>query len=80
MDNENSVPNTILVPRQEFKQALKTLALAVKGKSPPQLVIYCGANILYLRVGATECKIGGQGYFDGQGYLVSHKKGFPPSQ
>jgi hypothetical protein len=69
MNDENSVPNTILVSRKELRQVLKTLALSAKGKSPPHLVVYCGVNSLYLRVGASECKIEGIGYFDGQGYL-----------
>ena len=68
MTSESNVPNRILVHRVELKNALKVLALELKRKTL-NLVVFCGANTLYLRVGATECKLDGQGYFDGEAHL-----------
>ena len=60
---------TIIIPRSEFAQALKTLQVAAKGKNPPQLLVRCEAGALVLQVGGVTVTLPGEGSFTGQARL-----------
>lgn len=75
-------PGKVVVKRADLLIGLKLLAVAAKGKNPPQLVVYTENDSLFFRVGAVLHRMPASGSFTGvgrvSGTIVKGIKAFLP--
>lgn len=60
-------PGKVVVKKADLLIGLKLLAVAAKGKNPPQLVVYTENGSLFFRVGAVLHRMPASGSFSGVG-------------